>query len=280
MKKFALFLSFLLLMVACKQPLSSHEISKEELVRNFAENFVNKVSLNQIDSLKFVYPEIINAPSLNHIKGSSAQVMPTPDPNVWDIKFDNVSLQVKVLDSGNMEVMESRGLFVFPPEKMKIAKQTGLWDESLTDKELNERMSDNEFFKYIEDLDTSPDVWLISIGQIKKPTSYDDRIAHQELFNHTLHEIKGKDYSVIVRGRSNGPATDDYNGGWEEFEYTKPGKNIPALGSVTYDLEWYFRVEEEIVGIDWNISDEEIFDKYLSYSGNEYELYLKSKRTR
>ena len=111
---------------------------------------------------------------------------------------------------------------------------------------------------------------IMTIGNIMIPSSYEDRTALQRIKNHLNCEIDGKDYSVLIRGRSNGPATDDYDGGWESFEYTKPGKNITPNGTVTYELEWYFRVEEEIVSYQWNLTDDQLIEKYGRFIINEY----------
>lgn len=111
---------------------------------------------------------------------------------------------------------------------------------------------------------------IMTIGNIMIPSSYEDRTALQQIKNHLNCEIDGKDYSVLIRGRSNGPATDDYDGGWESFEYTKPGKNITSNGTVTYELEWYFRVEEEIVSYHWNLTDDQLIEKYGRFIINEY----------
>ncbi len=65
-------------------------------------------------------------------------------------------MKVKVAEDGSVNVLESRGLFKYPEEKIKFAKNTGAFSGEISDEELAKKMIivDNMatvlFKKYVE----------------------------------------------------------------------------------------------------------------------------------
>lgn len=127
--------------------------SNEEKVTEFALDFADKASNNQIDSLKSVYPDIENADSIAIQYGADEITIKLPkDGSTGEIIY-SPDLVVKFIqkEDGTIKVTESKGLFVFPEEKVIIAKSQGMWNEDANDVERLETIEES-YLKYLEEL--------------------------------------------------------------------------------------------------------------------------------
>lgn len=115
---------------------------KKELVKEFAENFVEKVSNGDLESLKSGYRDILKADSIVSLKGNQIDIKETSTGNYDVIIDDDVILKVKVNDEGKIKVIESYGLFAYPSEKVRAAKHSGIWNEELSDVKQYRKMRD------------------------------------------------------------------------------------------------------------------------------------------
>lgn len=252
-------------------------------VTAFANDFVAKLTAGQLDSLKASYPVLAGATDLVPVKGDSVLVLAATTPGEYDVTLsDGITMKISHSPDGSITINETRGLYSFPNDKKEIAMKTGMWDNSLNDAQLAERMNDDAFFKYIKTNKKVNSRNIIKIGEFHDnfvPQSEDDfrgtavYDGYQKLTNTTGSEIKGSDYSLVYHVAS-------YWGGEVEEEWTevKPGKTIPAHGSVKVDAAAGYHGGSVVQKIKWKLSDAQLQEKFAPYTGNEYQEYLNSKK--
>ena len=255
-----------LLIVSCD---GSKKLTPEEEVRSYGKYFVEKLAANQLDSLKASYPDIAKADSIIPIKSDTIMLAEVV-PGQYDMTLaEGITLKVRRSEDGNISVIESKGLFAFPADKVDIAKKTGMWDDNLNDVQINERMKDEEFFKY---LNKQKKINPSNILSIKLPYTPEDIAGYMEMYdviikNLTEVPISGTDYYL-----------EDY---WsykgEEGHSKDKGKNIAAQGTVSYKKDFGFLMRHAF-NIKWNLSPEELQEKFAPYTSNEYQEYLDSKK--
>ena len=266
MRKVLLALLPFLMLCACGEKKSP----PEEDARNYGKYFVEKLKTNQLDSLKASYPAIMEAESIVPFESDTIIVTETT-PGQFDLTLaEGVMLKVNHSEDGNFTVTESKGLFSFPPDKVELAKKTGMWDENLSDVALLERLSDDDFFTYLKKNKTVNPNNIIALGKVVNGSYASPGYALIE--NKTDQPIKGSDYKVIF--------SEVYFEGMMPFETTKTkaGKDIKPHGSVKYEIMTYNRGGEEIKGVKLNLSPEQINERFLTYTGTEYQDYLNSKK--
>lgn len=252
----------------------------EEEVRNYGKYFVEKLNVNQLDSLTASYPDISKADSISPLQSDTILVVETA-PGQYDLTLaEGITLKVNRAEDGNITVSESRGLFAFPADNMDIAKKTGMWDDKLSDAQLNERMKDEEFFKYIQDQIKKKTSNIITVTKLTWPKEYaNDPYAFvgnyegtQTITNHSDIPLDGSEYSFIRKEEF------CYQGVDEKETKIEKGKPIPANGSIKVN-SWLNRNGESVVkSIKWNLTPEQLQEKFVSLTGNEYQEYLDSKK--
>ena len=255
-----------------------NKLTSEEEVRNYGKYFVEKLSANQLDSLKYTYPDLTVAESLVPVSSDTIVVVET-NPGQYDVTLaKGITLKVRRSEDGKISVIESKGLFSFPSDKVKIAKKTGMWDDKLSDGQLNERMKDKEFFKYIKNKKNLNSKHIIKIGDFYDDYPEDEirgsgvYEGYQKLTNTTGTEIKGSDYSIVYYCLS------WYGEDEEKWTEVKPGKTIPAHGSVRVDASSGYHGGCTVEKIKWKLSDAQLQEKFAPYTGKEYQEYLNSKK--
>lgn len=269
------------------------KVSPENEVRAFGKNFIEKLSANQLDSLKAVYPDIVNADSIATIQSDTIIVVKTA-PGQYDMTLaEGVTLKVSRENDGNVSVAESKGLFAFPTDKVDIAKKTGMWNDSLNDGRLSERMKDEDFFKWYEnylDMKSAPNLSM-EVGKKKVnkkwgPGDYDgqDELLTQEeqevkVINNSSEPVSGKDY-VISYGISKNTSMDPDIKSSKSTLKTKPGVDIQPNGTATITLYtdytmWDFKIVDPKIKLKKN-NDSHV--KKYQPTGNEYQEYLNSKK--
>ena len=264
-----------LLLVSCNGEKKS---TPEEDVRNYGKYFIEKLSANQLDSLKTSYADIANADSLVPFKSDTIIIVESA-PGQYDMTLaEGISLKINRSDDGNISVTESKGLFAFPINKVDIAKKTGMWDENLSDAQLNERLKDEEFFKYIDNKrrQSLPSNILTLDRKLhitkEAEFSLDDWKGYYNITNNTDYPIKGKYYTVQTKW--------DWmaQGVYEHGRNNKPGKDIAPHSTIKYPVSGSGRSSEEITGIKIKIPEDELMKMVAPFTGNEYQEYLNSKK--
>ena len=121
-------------------------------VRQFAINFAEMVSKNQVDSIRALYPgaEKIDSFALNFNPDSvKVEETETAGTFILHLSTDATATAVKGED-GKMTIQDSRGLSAYQESKMSLAKATGWFDGSLNDAQNAERLADEQFVEYCE----------------------------------------------------------------------------------------------------------------------------------
>ena len=280
MKKILLILNLSLAFIVMLCSCGGKKATPEEEVRNYGKYFVEKLNANQLDSLMASYPDISKADSIVPLQSDSI-IVAEAAPGQFDVTLaEGITLKVNRSEDGNITVAESKGLFAFPAEKVDIAKKTGMWDDILTDAQLNERMKDEEFFKWIKDYSYQKIDNLLSITPGKQirsdvPNAEANKFTvNLKIKNNSNKEIKGSDYKIkyIYYGPS---------GSMEPEIYTLTGysSGIDLKGGDEKSIT-ISKISEGFKNFmaQYNIKKEEYLSNYYNPSGNEYQEYLDSKK--
>ena len=244
----------------------------EEEVRNYSKYFIEKLTANQLDSLKVSYTGIANADSIVAVKSDTILVEETT-PGKFNVTLaDGINLKIERDNDGEIKVTESKGLFAFPADKVDIAKKTGMWDDNLSDAQLNERMKDEEFFKYIQDQIKKKTSNILTVG--KETMSSDYKYNLTPIINNTDQEIKATDYTIISK--------DGYylisGVDWISTS-TINGKDIaPHDKYVVKTVASWDEGSTHIIKVNIKIPKEELVRRFASFTGKEYKEYLNSKK--
>lgn len=278
MKKLFTFVFLLAVLVTSCGP------KPEEQVKKFAVKFGDFINTNQKDSIQKYYPAFELKDFLASIALSNITVTPADSEGKYLVYYSpNTSITVKN-DRGQVEVLESRGLFEYPENKIDIAKKTGLWDDSLSDVELSQRMNDEEFFDYInKKFDFNP-AKILTVNTKFKITSTDNLgtasayYGYCTITNNTDKTIYPSDYKINLK---------DYEGSaWDgdnEKRYSEEGIEINPNSTIKIEgstLQAPMRNEEShiLTGVTILLTPEEIQERFNSFTGNEYQEYLHSKK--
>lgn len=254
------------------------QIDPQEEIMAFVNEFVNKLNAGERDSI--AYPDILSAREFNSVNNDSTSISEL-GPGQYEVSLpDGIILKVNRSENGNITITDSYGLFDFPKDKVKIAKKTGMWEEGLSDSQMAMRINDEAFFQSLKNQKEVNTNNLISISDIKFPPGEDysgtaTYEGYQYLTNNTDHEIKGSDYNIIYEYEFMG----EY--GWPDSDKgtkTKAGKTIPPRGKVKIYASGGYHGGEMAKKIKWKLSKEQLAEKFSSYTGNEYQEYLDSKK--
>ena len=143
----------------------------EEQVKRFAMDFAQKASKNQIDTLKSVYPDVINADSIAlSFNSESIKILPLDDDGInFRIRYSpDASIELIRNKKGEIKVIESRGIFLFPDTLVSLAESWGLWNKKFSDAELSKIIKEQVLPKLKF---TSPDLNFFNLhGPVKSMT--------------------------------------------------------------------------------------------------------------
>lgn len=94
--------------------------------------------------------------------------------------------------------------------------------------------------------------------------------------NNSDKDIKGSDYNIVYKYTYIGyvPGV----GMMPSSRRLEKGKDVPAKGSIRIPQGFSGRDAVEIVGIKFNIPEEELLANYIPFTGKEYQEYLDSKK--
>ena len=273
MKKLLFAFVPLMMLGACGE---NKKATPEEEVRNYGKYFIEKVSANQLDSLQASYPDIAKADSIVQIQ-SDTIIVAESAPGQYNMTLgEGIVLKVNRSDDGNIKVTESKGLFSFPEDKLDIAKKTGMWDDNLSDAQINERMKDEEFFKMIEKKSDINLNNIISSGKMVVTkdwpgVEYESGAGYFPLKNNTDIAISGTDYQVVIKTEN------VYTG--ETWTFTEAGKDLAPNGSAKINVQFRPRSSPEKASIKFKISESDLKAKFSpNFTGKEYQEYLNSKK--
>ena len=262
----------------------------EEEVRNYGKYFVEKLNANQLDSLAVSYPDIAKADSIIPIT-SDTIIVAENAPGQFDMTLaDGITLKVTRSEDGNISVIESKGLFAFPADKVDIAKKTGMITEETNDIQKSEVLKNEDFFNWLDKhiFDQLQNAVVIEEGvsRVKEEKVYNELYDGVVTFMTTIKPIiitnngnvpiEGADYTVYYTyeiEREEAP----------EGTFTRSKKGIslnPGESGqivITTDGSPFSPPVVKNPRIKWNKSDNINKNNY-KFSGKEYQEYLDSKK--
>lgn len=270
MKKIILFASAALLLVACSK-------NSNDEVREFAVDFAKKVSKNQLDSVRIMYPDAANCDSLalsfmeDNIKATETETKGT-----FTVDFGSgANATIVRSEDGKMVITSSHGLFAYPADFMDFAQKTGQYDPKLTDVENGARMADKGFKPYLIKKhihNAAKKLKVVGKPQVisqKGEFAMEIEIVCGVTVQSTSDQfISGDDYKVHFSGTWRG----------EPIKWTEDGKDVPPNSSVTVTTTIGAYNDISRAYVNTTLSEEAHFNKYFQPTGNEYEEYLSSKK--
>ena len=253
--------------------------SEADQVKDFALDFAAKVSQNQVDSIRALYADAAKIDSFAvAFVPDSVSVAETETPGTYKVSLGTADFTVKRADDGTMSVTGSHGLAAYPAAALDFAKKTGQWKDGLSDAEQAVRMADKDFRPYV--VASFPKAFakmLMVKGKLRvvKGLNGPDMAVvtmGANVVSTCDKPIDGSDYEVVFKGQ------------WmNDFVITptterEPGKDIAPKDSVliTTEVLEYDVLQRAYVNI--KISNDSLFNKYFTATGNEYDEYLKSKQ--
>ena len=256
----------------------------EEQVKDFAVKFGDFVNTSQKDSIQKYYPDFELTDSLATVPVGNITVTPQETEGVYLIEYSPESTMiVSMSQNGKIIVDKSKGILAFLPDKIDLAKKTGMWDDSLSDSELAERMNDEEFLNFIsKKINFNPNK-ILTVGKNFNHTYREEDMpvdyGYYTITNNTNDTIYASDYKMNFK--------DEYSYCEEENneikKYNEPGKEIAPNSTIKIEssrIIYQCRSEEDhhLVGVTILLTPEEIQKRFASFSGNEYQEYLDSKK--
>ena len=273
--------------------------NKNAEVKQFAADFAEKVSKNQVDSVRALYPDAAKCDSFSlAFNADSIQVAETETAGLYKVTMGNADFTVQKTEDGKMTVKESHGLFAYPADRMDLAKKTGQWNSSITDLEFSKRMEDTMFPSWIQSkmADAMKSLVKITKSNVSKKhisdywTSSEKDVCTYtiEVSNETDQEIGGNDYTISAI-----ETWKYFEDGWADLSFRETtkrqssskmltGKPIPPKGSVTYSWNRSFEGSHHFGYKDFDVNATVNFTSNKAsfgykFTGKEYEEYQNSK---
>lgn len=251
--------------------------SNNKHLNDFAVDFAEKVSKNQIDSVKEVYPTLDADSIALTFVADSIEITNGDKDGVYVVTFnDAAQITIEEGEDNKITVVSSRGLYAFPQKEVEFAKAAGILNDSLNDADLNVRMSEvaavKEFAKKkyaesnkkslsIKTVDTQPALLGSMLGYGKFVVTNTGNVP-----------VKGSDYSVNAGGHGNMGM-----GVYKSYSIGRKGKDVPVGGSVSISFDYIGSHGNG--SIKWKNQSADIdMDKDYKPTGKEWEEYQSSKK--
>ena len=276
MKKFLLMgLLTLVVLTSC---------DKYKEARQFAADFAAAVENSDKKLVEQMYPDAVNADSLFLSFNVDSLIVEESEGGLL-LKFGKDKIAtLKTTEDGIMKIVNSKGLFAYPAEKLNFAISTGWYDTSLTDKENAIRLADTMFVLDLKAKAKEKVIAMLNekVKIIKSETEAQGMEKEKCIVvvsNETSREIAADEYSIkatfVGFFRMMG------QGYWEPYESkTLSGKAIPANGTVeyTYDSDWHGSYQPDRITskLSFTPNLDNIFSDYKA-TGKEYQEYLANK---
>ena len=282
MKKLFFFVPMLALVM-----LASCGDKLQKQVKNFATDFAQKVSKNQVDSIRAMYPDAAKIDSFAlAFNADSLTVVETETEGTYKVMFSkDADMLVECGEEGKMTVKVTRGLAAYPAEKMELALATGWISPELNDIQRQERFADTGFTDALAD---------IAMEQMKKTvvaTGWDctwDNVMnglaalYVKVQNNSDQKISANDYTVtsIVTVRDNWGNVPPQRGHISTLDI-KPHQTV----RLRVNMDDYPVPESKSQisvnsTVNFNLSKEDLLARFYKPTGNEYKEYLNGLKTK
>lgn len=254
------------------RPETSHQVSNLS-IDEFSDYFADKLAKNQLDSLWFFYPGLVKADSVSYRPTGLPPVIKELSKDTYEVKLSpTVRLIVKRDAEGKLTVAESFGLFAFNENDRALAVSTGLWNDSLPDLQMSDRMADKNFFEYIKSKGTVKVTDLVAVESPRFPYP-DAPTGVQPIRNLTEYTIDGNDYTVTYHRETAHSSQAEGESG----NFFVDGKTIAPGDTVGFEVVNSASNITMVTGVKFKLSQEELLAKYRPFTGKEYEEYLQLK---
>ena len=260
----------MLVMVACGG-------GKKEKVKSFADTFAGYVNAGQLDSIKAVYPSV-NFDSVAHVSTDSVKISDTD--GITRVDFGGGKwIELEIGDSGDITVVNSKGIAAFPEDKFQLAVNTGMLNNSTADIKTQELLNDSIYLAWLNDkaVKEIKESLIFSRGNIIRTIGHDTLsdiiIWPVTVTNKENSTISGSSYNVITRWFS---YWGDGNPG-KGTKITIKGEDLTPGETKTFTFKQKaFALNPPT--LEYNISNKDFILKNYKFTGKEYQEYLDSKK--
>lgn len=258
---------FLILCFCCCAALSA--CSKKAALQ-FGKAFQDAVASGDLERITQLYPAVTAEDSLVFtFNEDSLKARKNKDTIVASYSSH---LDVWLVKSGDgFKAAKSRGLFVYPADRMKMARALGQYDPALPDRENALRMSDLGYEWFLRDYYFPDNVYPLQIGvfrMVREPAyMLDSGYGYLPVMNFSDKTVRAEDYEFAF--------TSGYIGMGGNFESPASwsGKEIEPKGKIEYKItftghdyikDWYIK---------YNHSDAEMLELFYEPDGEEYDRF-------
>lgn len=248
---------------------------KNKKVKQFATDFAAAVQSGNKSEIIKMYPGAVDADSLVFaFDAEKSQIETQKNGNIKIVLSEGKDVTLVENENGEgFKVKESHGVFAYPADHLDFAKKTGQWKEGLNDVLQNKRMAEKEFKKTLV---SSFSKDFVKMLVIKEKTIVDDTYLTPategcsvfSVYNNSKKSILGGDYELRIKTISF-----DFSG-IEEKVLTEAGKDIKPNGSVVFRVRFDGHLAIDSADIFIKLSDEDLFNKYYTPTGKEFEEYI------
>lgn len=264
-----------------KEGMTEIELNNKKEVMEFVIKFINGLNNELKDSI--AYPDILKGNAFAALTTDSLKIFEGIDGKYGVYLNNGINLKINREKNGRLTILESHGLFVFPEDRVNIAKKTGMWNDTLNDAALADRIGDDAYFKYLQNQVQKKTSNIITFhsepGSPDKTEGFANVINYFQ--NHTDQPIKSSDYVITLE------VFEELDWGTDEDGYyvprygthskTKQGIPIPPHGTVSFNTVDIPDYSEKVKGIKIKLSAKQMQERFAPYTGNEYQEYLSSK---
>lgn len=243
-------------------------------INEFANFFIDLVSRNEKDSIYAYYQDILKADSISFTPtGEPFKIADLADGTYEIIYSPALRVIVGKDDKGNFSVLKTYGLFAYDSLRMDLARRSGMLTDTVTDLMLSQRIKDDEFFKYLEERAQVRNEDILEIGE---PVYYsEDGFAGRiPILNRTDTVVEANEYVINMHSMTL------INGEEDNQTLMIPGRTIAPKDTIMVEVlnspEHILRV----TSIRFNMTQEQLSDKYAPLTGREYAEYLELQQER
>lgn len=251
---------------------------KEQKAQTFAEAFAGYVNANQLDSIKAVYPTL-NFDSIAPVATDSITINEVDGTTRIDFGGGKW-IEVTEGEAGDVTVVNSKGIAVFPEDKLQLALNTGMLTPEVTDVKSQELLNDSTYFDWLSKKSNSGDcVIQIKPGKLKSTYRGEAQKGSMTvtLTNLSDSPISRSDYTIAYKTNESNGYTDNSRRNYTKNN-THKGIDLKPNGSGTIDLskwETYKFYNFEVKPVK---GKESAIKKQSDFTGKEYQEYLDSKK--
>ena len=249
----------------------------QQKVQSFVETFADYVNAGQLDSIKTIYPQV-NFDSIAPLSTDSVKINETY--GITRVDFGSGKwIEIQEGEDGNLIVVASKGIAVFPERTYRLGLMTGMISDSISDTKTQERINDSSYFDWLKNKAQKEFQQGLSITVVNKT----GRMLGEGLFektqiltikNNTDYDIFGKDYEISYNGIGN---NDSEIGGTYKISKGIQGVDVKAGQTTTQKLSSRGFSMKNPVAILTVPIEEYIIGNYKP-TGKEYLEYLESKK--